>query len=130
MSENAVIESKFSAIIHGAAIAAAAIAAGMAQISESQPESADSIPIVGIQGTMLSSITSEFNAVSTQTIAVTIIGTCLATILGRTASKGLLGRFPDCGKALNATTAAVITEIIGWCAVAFFKKIQAQNASD
>lgn len=129
MSENAVSKSKFSAIIHGAAIAAAAIAAGMSQISGSQPESADSIPIVGIQGTMLSAITSEFDAVSTQTIAVTIIGTCLATILGRAASKCLLGRVPRCGKALNAITAAAITEIIGWCAVAFFKKLQAQNAS-
>lgn len=120
MSENAVSKSKFSATIHGAAIAAAAIALGMSMNSESQ---SDSGPIIGIQGTMLSAITNEFDAVTTQTMAATIIGTCLATILGQAISRLLVRLLPSCGKVINAIAAAAITEFIGWCAVACFSVI-------
>lgn len=43
-----------------------------------------------------------------------------AAVLGRSASQFLLGWLPGVGNAINAATAAALTEAIGWATNAYF----------
>lgn len=112
-------QTKISSIIHGAATAAGAIGAGMAQAPGS-----DCIPLVALQGTMIVSIGAEYGVVATQQTAATIIGTYTATNAGRAAAQFLAGWMPAFGNAINAATAAALTEAIGWAANEYFQKIK------
>lgn len=107
---------RVSSIIHGAAVAAAAIGAGMAQVPGS-----DNVPLVALQTTMIIEIAGVYDRSCSEGTAVSIIGTCGASFGGRAASQWLLGWVPGWGNAINASTASAITEAVGWAAAKYFE---------
>jgi uncharacterized protein (DUF697 family) len=106
---------KCNYIIHTASASAAAIGGGLAQVP-----GADNIPLSALQCTMIISIASVFNQSITKSTAQSILASQLATISGRAISQFLVGWMPGIGNAINASTAAGITETIGWAAADYF----------
>ena len=102
-------KSKCHAIIHAASAAAAAIGGGLAQLPGS-----DTVPITAIQVGMVISLGAVFGQEITKTTAASIVGGLASSIGGRTLSQLLVGWIPGFGNAINATTAAGITETLGW----------------
>lgn len=95
--------------IHTTAAAAAGVGAGLAQIPGS-----DSAILVTLQIAMIQKIGKTFQIKVTESSAETIIGTSLATMAGRGLSQFLAGWIPIAGNIINAGTAALITELLGW----------------
>ncbi len=108
--------SKAHAIIHGAAASAAAAGAGLAQIPGS-----DNAVITPIQIAMIIALGRLHGADVGEQAAMTMLSTASAGIIGRTASQFIFGWIPGAGNAINAATAAGITEIIGWGAYTYFE---------
>lgn len=102
-------ENQCHMIIHGASAAAAAAGAGMAQLPGS-----DNAVIVPIQLGMIIGLGGVFNVDITESGAKAALATAAATTVGRGISQFLVGWMPGIGNALNATTAAAVTEGIGW----------------
>lgn len=102
-------KSKCHKIIHTAAASASAAAAGLAQIPGS-----DAIPITAIQVGMIISLGAVFGRNISKSVAKSILGGATAAIGGRTVSQFLVGWIPGIGNAINAATAASITEALGW----------------
>ena len=102
-------KSKCHKIIHTAAATASATAAGLAQIPGS-----DAIPITAIQVGMIISLGAVFGKEISKSVAKSILGGATAAIGGRTVSQFLVGWIPGLGNAINAATAASITEALGW----------------
>ncbi|MBQ3654743.1 MAG: hypothetical protein II954_10045 [Synergistaceae bacterium] len=102
-------KSQGHAIIHAASAAAAAIGGGLAQLPGS-----DTVPITAIQVGMVISLGAVFGQEITKTTATSIVGGLASSIGGRTLSQLLVGWIPGFGNAINATTAAGITETLGW----------------
>ncbi len=100
---------KCHVIIHGAATAAAAAAAGLAQLPGS-----DNAIIVPIQVAMITSLGHVFDISLSESATKSILATALATITGRAISQLFVGWIPILGNAINASTAFAITEKIGW----------------
>lgn len=109
--------SKCHKIIHTAAAAAGAIGFGAAQLPGS-----DVIPITTIQIGMIVGLGAVFGIEITETAAKSILGGAVAAIGGRTASQFLVGWLPGIGNIINATTAASITEGLGWYVANDFDK--------
>lgn len=119
-------KSKCHKIIHTAAASASAIAAGLAQLPGS-----DSIPITGIQIAMIISLGAAFGRDIARSAAEGILAGAVAAVGGRTASQFLVGWIPIWGNAINAATAATITEGIGWfVAESFSQAAEAQAESE
>jgi uncharacterized protein (DUF697 family) len=104
-------------IIHTAATASAGIAAGLAQVPLS-----DSALIVPIQITMIVSLGLVFDVHLTEAAAKGIALGMVGTYVGRAVSQVLLGWIPVLGNALNATTAAGLTEAMGWAVANRFEQ--------
>ena len=100
---------EFHGIIHTASTAAAAIGAGLAQIPGS-----DSVPLGAIQLTMTISLGKVFGKSLNESTAKAAMGTAAATTVGRTASQVFIGWWPGIGNVINASTAAAVTEALGW----------------
>ncbi|NJL41878.1 MAG: hypothetical protein HC899_38330 [Leptolyngbyaceae cyanobacterium SM1_4_3] len=98
-------------IIHGAATAAGAVGAGMAQIPGS-----DNAVITPIQVAMIMAIGQYHNKNIEDAAALSILSSVSAGVVGRTASQIIVGWIPGIGNTINAITAASITEAIGWAA--------------
>ena len=113
---------KIHVIIHGASASAAAVGAGLAQIPGS-----DMPIIMGIQTTMIVAIAHVHGAAITETAAADLVLTFAAGYGGRALSQVLVGWLPGFGNAINAATAAGLTETVGWAADTFFEK---EAASD
>ena len=96
-------------IIHAASASASCVGAGLAQIPCS-----DSVVIAPIQLTMTISLGQVFGIELTQSAAKSAIATASAATVGRTVSQVLLGWIPGVGNAINAATAATVTESLGW----------------
>ncbi|MBQ7215075.1 MAG: hypothetical protein IJP54_01640 [Synergistaceae bacterium] len=109
--------SKCSAIIHTASAASAAVGGGMAQIPGS-----DMIPITAAQVTMIISLGSVFGKSITETAAKALVKSLAGASVGRLASQLLVGWIPGLGNAINASTAAGITEALGWKAAKKFDR--------
>jgi uncharacterized protein (DUF697 family) len=109
---------KCHGIIHTASSAAAAAAAGMAQIPLS-----DAAVIVPIQITMIVSLGSVLDIELTKSAATSLLGTITTSAIGRGISQVFLGWIPGLGNALNACTAAAITEAAGWAVVKYFDSL-------
>lgn len=107
---------KVHMIIHAAAAAAGVVGAGLAQLP-----GADGPALVAIQTTMIVAIAHEHGANITKVAAAKFLLTFTATQVGRGVSQWLLGWVPVLGNAVNATTAAALTETIGWAADAYFE---------
>lgn len=97
------------AIIHTATASAAGIGAGLAQIPGS-----DSAILTSIQLTMTISLGKVFGKTLDESSAKAAIGSVAAATIGRTVSQVVIGWFPGIGNVVNATTAATITEALGW----------------
>ena len=109
---------KVHGIIHGAAASAAGVGAGLAQLPM-----ADHIPISAIQISMISAIALVHGRTVSEAGATSLLGTFTATMGGRAVSQFLVGWIPGVGNVINASTAAAITEAIGWAADAYFEKL-------
>ncbi len=116
---------KIHAIVHGAAASAAAVGAGMAQIPGS-----DYLALMPIQAAMIASIALVHNRKLTEATATGIAGTLGATFVGRTVTQVLVGWIPGVGNAINATTAAGLTEAVGWFAHKLFENLGDEPFSD
>lgn len=100
---------KCHAIIHTASVAAAGVGGGMAQIPGS-----DNAVLTPIQLTMTISLGRVFHVELTDSAAKAAISSVAASTVGRTISQFLVGWIPGFGNAINATTAASLTEAMGW----------------
>lgn len=115
---------KCHAIIHGAAASTAAVGGGLAQIPLS-----DNAVIVPIQVAMIISLGAVLDMELTKTTATAILGTVATSTIGRGVSQVLFGWIPGVGNAINATTAAGVTEAAGWAAVAYFENLSDEEAN-
>lgn len=100
---------KCHAIIHSASLAAGGVGAGLAQLPGT-----DNAVIVPIQVTMTIALGNVFGIGLTESTAKSALATATATTVGRGISQFLVGWIPGFGNVFNATTAAAITETIGW----------------
>ncbi len=100
---------KCNGIIHAASVAAGGIGAGLAQLP-----GRDSLAIAGIQTAMTISLGAVFGITLDESGAKAIMASSVGTTVGRTISQILVGWIPGVGNAINATTAAAITEALGW----------------
>ena len=107
-------------IIHTASTAAAAVGAGLAQIPGS-----DAPILAGIQTTMIMAIAHEHEVALTRAAAADLLLTFAATCVGRGISQWLVGWVPGWGNAINAVTAAALTEAVGWATDAYFAEARA-----
>ena len=105
------------AIIHTASAGCAGIGAGLAQLPGS-----DNAAIVPIQITMTISLGRVFGKTFTESTALATIGTMTTSTVGRALSQALVGWIPGVGNAINAVTAASVTETLGWLLVEEFDK--------
>ena len=101
--------SKCHAIIHAAPASAAAIGAGLAQLPGS-----DNAAITPIQLAMTVSLGAVFGIQLTQSAAAAALASVTAATVGRAVSQVLVGWIPGLGNAINASTAAALTESVGW----------------
>ena len=108
-------------IIHTASGASAAVGAGLAQVPGSD------VPIlVGIQTTMIVAIAEEYGVSISKVAAADLLLTFAATAVGRGLTQVLVGRVPGLGNVINASTAAALTEAVGWAADAYFAEATVQ----
>ena len=89
----------------------------MAQIPGS-----DNAVITPIQLTMTISLGKVFGVALTESAAKAILASEAASTVGRTVSQVLVGWIPGVGNAINATTAAGLTESLGWLLAKEFDK--------
>src|ERR1700761_7782849 len=106
---------KIHGIIHAASVAAAGVGGGLAQLPGS-----DSVPLVAIQTGMIVAIASQHGVEITKALALDVIVSYATTTSGRFLSQLLVGWIPGVGNAINASTAAAITEAVGWAADKYF----------
>ncbi len=102
-------------IIHKASTAAAAAAAGLAQIPL-----ADTTVITPIQITMIISLGKVFGQEVSKATAKGILGSMIASYVGRSVAQVGWGWIPIVGNTSNAIVAATITEALGWLSVDHF----------
>ena len=100
---------KCHAIIHGASAAAAGAASGMAQLP-----CADTAVITPIQIGMITGLGGVFGIELTKSSAKAVLASGISSQVGRAVSQWLVGWIPGVGNAVNASTAAGITEALGW----------------
>ena len=107
---------KITAVIHSASVAAAGVGGGLAQIPGS-----DMPVLCGIQTSMVIAIANLHGAKIGEAAAMDLVVTYAAGYGGRAISQLLVGWIPGFGNAINAATAASITEAVGWSANTYFK---------
>jgi len=99
--------------IHTAATTAAAVGGGLAQLPGS-----DNIPLLAIQISMAIALGKIFGIQVSETVGRGMVMTAVASMTGpvvaRTISQWIFGWIPAAENVVNATTAAGITEAIGW----------------
>jgi uncharacterized protein (DUF697 family) len=121
-------KNKCHVAIHAAATAAAGIGAGLAQLPGS-----DNVALVAVQISMAIVLGNIFHIQISETAArgmtFTVIASMTGPIIARTITQVVVGWIPFVGNAVNATTAAGITEAIGWILVREFDE-QAQARAE
>lgn len=115
-------KSRCHRIIHGAAVGAAGIGAGMAQLP-----GADVPIIVGIEITMTIALGAVFGISLTESTAKSIVLSTAGTIAGRGISQGLAGWLPGVGNLINAGTAFSVVEALGWAIANDFSNKENRN---
>ena len=88
---------------------------GLAQVPGS-----DAAVITPIQVAMIVAIGAEHGTPIGKSAAAELVLPFSAAVVGRGLSQCLLGWVPGLGNAVNAITAAALTEAIGWAADAYF----------
>lgn len=112
------------AIIHAASASAGAVGAGLAQLPMS-----DKLIITPIQLIMAVALGKVFELEFTKSAAKAAIASSVGVTVGRTASQVAVGWIPVAGNVVNATTAAAVTEALGWMLAEDFAK-QASKSKD
>ena len=102
-------ERKCHAIIHAHSVATGAVGFGVAQIPF-----AHHVVITPIQISMIVALGRVFNQKISNAMAMSVITNKLAEPLGVAAAATLWKYIPGVGNAINAGTAGVITEGLGW----------------
>ena len=115
---------KCHGIIHTFSVAAAGAGAGLAQLPCS-----DNAIITPIQISMTISLARVFSVSMTRGAAEAAIATVAAGTVGRAISQVLLGWIPVVGNAINAATAATLTETMGWLLAKDFDREAAMEAA-
>ena len=110
---------KCHTIIHGFAALAGFAALGTAQLP-----TADTVVITPLQVGMIVALGKVFDQKITKSAARAIFSSVEASFAGRATSQVLVGWVPLFGNAVNATTAAGLTEFVGWNAAGRFYKKQ------
>lgn len=100
---------KCHVIIHIASASAGVVGAGLTQTTRS-----DAAVITPIQMAMASSLGFVFGIEISESSARAAVASATASIVGRSMSQFLVGCIPLAGNAINACTAAALTETIGW----------------
>jgi uncharacterized protein (DUF697 family) len=116
---------KVHGIIREASIACAGIDGGLAQVPGS-----DSEAIVPIQTTMIIAIASAHGIEITNAAAADLLLTFLATVRSRQVPFGrqqFVGWLPGIDIDNNDSTAAALTEAIGWAANSYFDQTEAKT---
>ena len=108
---------KCSAIIHTASVAAGGVGAGLAQLPCS-----DNALITPIQLTMTISLGQVFNLDIDESAAKATVASMAGATIGRAISQCFVGWIPGIGNAINASTAAAVTEALGWLIAEDFGK--------
>lgn len=106
-----------NSIIHAASVAAGTAGAAGAQIPV-----ADTAVITPIQVAMIISLGSVFGVDVTEGMAKGIISSCAMAFAGRGLSQLVIGWIPGLGNIVNMSTAAGLTEAIGWLSVKHFNE--------
>lgn len=106
---------KIHAIIHEAALASAAAGVSFAQVP-----GADEAVILPIQAAMVMAIAREHGASVTEGIVAKFFLPYASLTVGRVVVEWVVGWLPGAGNAVNAATAAALTETIGWAADKYF----------
>ena len=104
-------------IIHTSSLLAGAVGAGLAQIPTS-----DNLLITPIQLTMTVALGEVFGITMSQSSAKAALASAIAATVGRTVSQVFIGWIPGVGNVINATTAATVTEAIGWALALEFER--------
>jgi len=111
-------------IIHEASIACAGIRGGLAQVPGT-----DSVAIAPIQTDMIMAIASEHGIEIGKAAAADLLLAFTATVRSRQLPVGrqaLVGWVPGIDNAMNDSTAAALTEAIGWAANSHFEQAAAK----
>ena len=103
------------AIIHSAGASAAAIGAGMAQLPCS-----DNALLTPLQLAMTVALGRVFGIQLSDSAARAALASAAGATVGRAVVQVLGGWLPGVGNAVNACTAAVVTEGLGWILVGEF----------
>ncbi|MCH5197052.1 MAG: hypothetical protein J1F28_10065 [Oscillospiraceae bacterium] len=106
-----------NSIIHSASAAAAAVGAGLAQIPLS-----DSVVLIPIQTGMVIGLAKVFGLELDEGAAKATVATAASTVVGRGISQVLIGWLPVAGNIINGSTAAGVTESLGWIVANDFAK--------
>ncbi|MDO4179348.1 MAG: hypothetical protein Q4D21_09235 [Phascolarctobacterium sp.] len=116
-NESLVIDPECRRIIHNAALEAAVVGAGLAQVP-----AADHIIISALQVNMVKDLAKAQGRTISEGAIKGLMVSFAATYVGRGTSKFLLGWIPIFGNVINATTAATITEAFGWAVLRTMQK--------
>ena len=114
---------RIQAIIHAATVSAGVIGSGLANLPGS-----DMPVLTALQTAMIIAIGHEYNCEFTKASAKSLLLTFPSGYGGRVISQCLIGWIPGYGNAVNASTAMVMTQTIGWIANAYFATGQTSNS--
>jgi uncharacterized protein (DUF697 family) len=109
-------------IIHGAALAGAVVAGGLAQIPAS-----DNAILVPIEILMVLGLGGVFRVPFRHSYRTSVIVGTAATMIGRGVSEVLVGWVPILGNILDAVTAVAVIEALGWVIVRDFNARVSQS---
>ncbi len=101
---------------------AAGIGAGLSPIPGS-----DAAVLVTLQTRLILSLADARGVSLSQVAAAELALTFGATMVGRAASQWVTAWIPGFGAVINATTAAALTEAVGWAALRWFDRTQASE---
>lgn len=111
-----------AAIIHAFSVVAAGVGAGLAPAPGS-----DAPLLVALQTAMIQALSEHYSVPMAHAAAAELVLTLSATMTGRLTVGLVLGRWPGIGTGVRATTAAVLTETIGWAAIQWFERRYGQR---
>lgn len=113
-------EKQSQRVIGAASVASAAIGAGLAQVPLS-----DSALLIPIQIAMIVAVGRKYGIAPSKSLSFALTSGVTATYFGRATSRIVGGWIPGFGNAINAATAASMTEAIGLLSIEYFKSLEA-----
>lgn len=114
---------KCSRIIHGSALAGAFVGGGLAQLPGS-----DNVILVPIEILMVIGLGSALGLRLRHSYRTALIAGTAATMIGRGISEYLVGWIPVLGNFLDALTAFVVIEALGWVVAREFERVAAESS--